>query len=138
MAVKVDFGFSLVDIPASALTAERLRMDVVSNNIANVDTTRTPTGGPYRRRFVVFEPILDEDIPRGVRVSAVLVDNSPPRLVYDPSHPDANTAGYVAYPNIDIVTEMVDLMGATRAYEANSVSLSMARSMYLKTLEIGR
>ena len=136
--MKVSFGFSLVDIPASALTAERLRMDVVSNNIANVDTTRTPTGGPYRRRFVVFEPILDEDIPRGVKVSAVLADNSPPRLVYDPSHPDANAAGYVAYPNIDIVTEMVDLMGATRAYEANSVSLSMARSMYLKTLEIGR
>ena len=136
--MKVNFGFSLVDIPASALTAERLRMDVVSNNIANVDTTRTPTGGPYRRRFVVFEPILDEDVPRGVRVSAVLADNSPPRLVYDPSHPDANAAGYVAYPNIDIVTEMVDLMGATRAYEANSVSLSMARSMYLKTLEIGR
>lgn len=136
--MKVNFGFSLVDIPASALTAERLRMDVVSNNIANVDTTRTPTGGPYRRRFVVFEPILDEDVPRGVRVSAVLADNSPPRLVYDPSHPDANTAGYVAYPNIDIVTEMVDLIGATRAYEANSVSLSMARSMYLKTLEIGR
>jgi len=136
--VKVKFGFSLVDIPGSALTAERLRLDIISNNIANVDTTRTPAGGPYKRRFVVFEPILDEKVPRGVRVAAILTDNSPPRLVYDPSHPDANTAGYVAYPNIDIVTEMVDLIGATRAYEANSVSLSMARSMYLKTLEIGR
>lgn len=136
--MKVKFGFSLVDIPGSALTAERLRLDIISNNIANVDTTRTPAGGPYKRRFVVFEPILDEKVPRGVRVAAILTDNSPPRLVYDPSHPDANTAGYVAYPNIDIVTEMVDLIGATRAYEANSVSLSMARSMYLKTLEIGR
>ena len=133
------FGFSPIVSAASALTAERLRMDIVSDNLSNIDTTRTPGGGPYRRRFVVFEPIIDsEGNVDGVRVSAIVEDNRPPRMVYDPNHPDANAQGYVAYPRIDLVTEMVDLMAAQRAYEANTVTISIARSMYLKTLEIGR
>lgn len=133
------FGFSSIVSAASALTAERLRMDIVSDNLSNIDTTRTPAGGPYRRRFVVFEPIIDsEGNVDGVRVSAIVEDNRPPRMVYDPNHPDANAQGYVAYPRIDLVTEMVDLMAAQRAYEANTVTISIARSMYLKTLEIGR
>lgn len=133
------FGFSPIVSAASALTAERLRMDIVSDNLSNIDTTRTPAGGPYRRRFVVFEPIIEsEGNVDGVRVSAIVEDNRPPRMVYDPNHPDANAQGYVAYPRIDLVTEMVDLMAAQRAYEANTVTISIARSMYLKTLEIGR
>jgi len=133
------FGFSPIVSAASALTAERLRMDIVSDNLSNIDTTRTPGGGPYRRRFVVFEPIIDsEGNVDGVRVSAIVEDNRPPRMVYDPNHPDADAQGYVAYPRIDLVTEMVDLMAAQRAYEANTVTISIARSMYLKTLEIGR
>ena len=133
------FGFSPIVSAASALTAERLRMDIVSDNLSNIDTTRTPGGGPYRRRFVVFEPIIDnKGSVDGVRVSAIVEDNRPPRMVYDPNHPDANAQGYVAYPRIDLVTEMVDLMAAQRAYEANTVTISIARSMYLKTLEIGR
>ncbi len=133
------FGFSPIRSAASALTAERLRMDIVSDNLANIDTTRTPTGGPYRRRFVVFEPIVEESgNVDGVRVSAIVEDNRPPRMVYDPNHPDANAQGYVAYPRIDFATEIVDLMAAQRAYEANTTTISIARSMYLKTLEIGR
>ncbi len=135
----MSFGFSPIRSAASALTAERLRMDVVSDNLANIDTTRTPNGGPYRRRFVVFEPITEENGKvDGVRVSAIVEDNRPPRMVYDPNHPDANAQGYVAYPRIDFATEIVDLMAAQRAYEANTTTISIARDMYLKTLEIGR
>ncbi len=145
--------FRTIDTSASALTAERLRLDVIANNIANANSTRTPEGGPYRRQFVVFAPredISNQNLPtppwmqknrrlgEGVRVLGVFQDETPPRMVYNPTHPDANADGYVAMPNIDVVTEMVDLISASRAYEANVTVINEAKSMALKTLEIGR
>lgn len=140
--------FSAIDIAASGLTAERLRLDVISNNIANANTTRTATGGAYRRQMVVFEPrsaqtsflqTLNKQVAgEGVRVAGIKQDESPLRKVYDPQHPDANREGYVEMPNIHIVSEMVDMMTATRAYEANVAAVNAAKSMAMKALEIGR
>jgi flagellar basal-body rod protein FlgC len=145
--------FSSFEISASGLTAQRLRMDVVANNIANVNTTRTAEGGPYRRQRVVFEPRREESqfllpltteakrrgqVAQGVRVVAVSADPSPPKLVYDPGHPDADAQGYVRMPNITLVNEMVDMISATRAYEANIAALNAAKSMAAKALEIGK
>ena len=140
--------FGAIDASASGMTAERLRLDVISNNIANVNTTRTTTGGPYRRQFVVFEPRQgDASFPRtsggqvqlnGVRVSGIKQDDSPLRMIYEPGHPDADADGYVKMPNINIITEMVDMMTASRAYEANVTAVNVAKSMMMKALEIGR
>jgi len=140
--------FGAIDASASGMTAERLRLDVISNNIANVNTTRTTTGGPYRRQFVVFEPRqADASFPRttggqlqlnGVRVSGIKQDDSPLRMIYEPGHPDADADGYVKMPNINIITEMVDMMTASRAYEANVTAVNVAKSMMMKALEIGR
>ena len=125
---------------ASGLTAERLRMDTISNNLANANTTRTEDGGPFRRQFVLFQPI--EGNPRktgaGVRVVGIEEDPNPPRLVFDPEHPDANSEGYVEMPNVHVVKEMVDLISATRSYEANIAALNAAKAMAQKALEIGR
>ncbi|NMB00015.1 MAG: flagellar basal body rod protein FlgC [Firmicutes bacterium] len=142
--------FKTFRIAASGLTAERLRMDTIANNLANANTTRSVDGGPYRRQVPVFAPILDESmrgVPsvmrrgaqgQGVQVVGVVSDPSPPRLVYDPQHPDANADGYVEMPNVHVVKEMVDLITATRAYEANIVALNSAKSMAQRALEIGR
>jgi len=144
--------FAPFSITASAMTAERLRMDVISNNIANANTTRTIEGGPYIRQRVVFTPRFDpapafapimslmtkEGLPVGVRVTGIERDPAPSRMVYDPGHPDANTEGYVAYPNVNTVNEMVDMISATRAYEANLTVFNATKSMALKALEIGR
>lgn len=133
-------------ISASGLTAERLRMDLISGNIANINTTRTAEGGPYRRRVAVFAEQLEQALRRGssipqgkgVQVVGIMEDSSPPKLVYDPSHPDADEEGYVHLPNINIVNEMVDMITATRSYEANVTALNAGKSMALKALEIGR
>jgi flagellar basal-body rod protein FlgC len=138
-------------ISGSALTAERLRLDVIANNLANVNTTRTAAGGPYRRQMVVFAPRgeqvqwlypgLEPDPPfrgRGVRVTGIVQDPSPFRRVYDPGHPDADAMGYVSLPNVNVATEMVDLMSATRAYQANVAAISAARTMAERALDIGR
>ncbi len=146
--------FSSFRISASGLAAERLRMDVISNNIANVNTTRSDEGGPYRRRQVVFQAVPPAREPaaartgagtgtrgsagRGVAVAAIVEDPSPPRLVYDPGHPDADARGYVAMPNVDAVREMVDMISATRAYEANVAALDAAKTMAMRALDIGR
>lgn len=145
--------FSSFEISGSGLTAQRLRMDVVANNIANVNTTRTAEGGPYQRQRVVFEPRREESqfllpltaeakrreqLTQGVRVVAVSADPSPARMVYDPGHPDADAQGYVRMPNITLVNEMVDMISATRAYEANIAALNAAKSMAAKALEIGK
>ena len=141
--------FGAIDAAASGLTAERLRMDVISNNIANVNTTRTAEGGAYRRKVAVFAPRANEtnfaqvlseelDTGSGVRAVGIRQDDSPMRKLYDPAHPDANKDGYVEMPNINIVTEMVDMITATRAYEANVTALNAAKSMALKALEIGK
>jgi flagellar basal-body rod protein FlgC len=141
--------FGAIDAAASGLTAERFRMDIISNNIANVNTTRTAEGGAYRRQMAVFAPrenatafaqILSEkvDIGNGVKVVGITKDNSPTRKIYDPAHPDANRDGYVEMPNVNIVSEMVDMITATRAYEANVTTINAAKSMALKALEIGK
>lgn len=144
--------FGALDIGASALTAQRLRMDTISQNIANVDTTRTENGTPYRRKTVIFEE-KGMDVPfseylsasskerlvgKGVRVARIVEDSSPFKKVYDPGNPDADADGYVQKPNIDIVTEMVNMISATRAYEANVTSINTTKSMAMKALEIGR
>jgi len=140
-------GFlSSLDISASALTAQRMRMDIVSENIANATTTRTATGEPYRRRVAVlrqregvaFSDIFENVSGSGVVVSAVVEDESPFKLEYDPSHPDADENGYVRMPNVDETKEIIDMMSATRSFEANVTALNATKSMAMKALEIGR
>jgi flagellar basal-body rod protein FlgC len=148
--------FSSISIAASGMSAERLRSDVIADNIANVSTTRTAEGGPFRRSRVVMRPrvespywrspflpeAMDNGVGRGVRVVEVQKDFSTElRLVYDPTHPDAiksgPRAGYVEMPNVDIVTEMVDMIAASRAYEANASIIEGSKAMFLKALDIG-
>lgn len=133
-------SFSSIDISASGLFAQRVRLDAIANNIANANTTRTEQGGPYRRQEVVFRAYSGkfEAGKGGVWVDAVVQDARPPKIVYDPSHPDSSPDGTVAVPNVNIVEEMVDLVMATRAYEANIAALNAARSMATKAMEIGR
>lgn len=145
--------FSAFRISGSALTAEKLRLDVIAGNLANMNSTRTAAGGPYRRRTVVFaeelagiraaalhSPRQGEVYftGRGVRVEAILADHRPPQRVYDPDHPDAGPDGYVLFPNIDLAKEVTDMLTALRSYEANTTVLNAAKSMYLKAMEIGR
>ena len=144
--------FNAFAISASGLTAERLRMDVISNNIANVNTTRTVEGGPYARQRVIFEPRGDNasmfpsifagtkqaNLFQGVKVTGIVNDPTPPRMMYDPGHPDADKDGYVAMPNVNIVKEMVDMISATRSYEANVTSINSAKTMAAKALDIGK
>jgi len=146
---------SSMKISASALTAERFRMDVIAQNIANIQTTRTADGGPYRRRYVIFqERESTQDFSRifsgaylrqmsrlpggGVRVLGVGEDASPFKLEHNPTHPDADEDGYVRLPNVEVVQEMTDMMAAYRAYEANITALNTFKDMAMKTLEIGR
>lgn len=149
--------FSSINTAATGLTAQRTRLDVISNNIANVDTTRSADGKPFRRSRVVFRPrvsqpywrspflpkTLDNGIGRGVRIVEIQADNdAEPRLVYDPTHPDAikagKMAGYVEYPNVNVVEEMVDMISASRSYEANTAVINGSKSMFMRALEIGR
>jgi len=177
--------FRAINAGASGLTAETVRMDVISNNIANVNTTRTPEGGAYKRKDVIFEPRsfygFDLDIPRvneisdvlelagtGVRVTGIVEDNkNPMRMMYNPEHPDsfkykdffnedgsrkeqykdmsdedfdklARKIGYVELPNVNVVSEMVDMISASRAYEANVTTIKTAKAMFTKALELGR
>jgi len=148
--------FTSINIAASGMSAERLRTDVISDNIANASTTRTQDGGAFRRSRVVLSqkengidwrtPFTPEEIERGpgkgVKVMSVEKDNSELRLVYDPTHPDAIKSGpktgYVEYPNVNIVTEMVDLIAASRSYEANSSVIQGSKEMFMRALEIGR
>ena len=148
-----------MNISASALTATRLRMDVVLENMANSNTTRTETGDPYRRKYVVYQERVDKvkdkafeacfnsariqpgwtkHAPGGVRVLEVGTDMSEFKLDYNPSHPDANEDGYVRLPNVEVVQEMVDMMSAYRAYEANITALNAFKDMAVKTMEIGK
>lgn len=130
MSVISAFGIS-----ASGMAAERLRLDTVSSNLANINTTRTPEGGPYRRLMTVMESAPDG---RGVRVARIVQDESPPLLVHNPGHPDADVDGNVAMPNVNSVLEMVDMISATRAYEANVAAFNAAKAMAAKALEIGK
>ena len=149
----IDKLFSGMRAASSGMSAERVRIDTVAKNIANANTTRTPEGGPYKRLRVVFSPRQPEplfllpldpaqraqaQLGEGVRVGKVLPDPTAPKMVFDPGHPDADAKGYVAMPNISIVNEMVDLISASRAYEANVTAINAAKSMAIKALEIGK
>ena len=140
-------------IGTSGLTAQRLRLDLISNNIANAQTTHTEKGGPYQRQDVIFMP--DEgnssvpaavaarrgdlsSLQGGVRVAQITTDTEAGPRVYDPTHPDADADGYVNYPNVDIVVEMTNMLSATRSYEANLASIEAVKRMALKALEIGK
>jgi flagellar basal-body rod protein FlgC len=142
--------FSSMKISASALNAQRIRMNLLSTNLANVQTTRTPDGGPYKRQDAVFsavpmdnsfEAMLDEDWGtqlQKVQVVEIHTDKNAPREAFDPGHPDADKNGIVKMPNIQVMTEMVNMIAATRAFEANTTALNAAKGMAGKALEIGR
>lgn len=139
-----------MNISASGMTAQRLRMDIISQNIANVSTTRDEFGNPYRRKSVVFAekdftPFGDVLLKtsgvngNGVKVTSIIEDqDAGMRQVYDPTHPDANEDGYVTYPNVNVVQEMTDLIDATRSYEANVTAFNATKNMALKGLEVGK
>jgi flagellar basal-body rod protein FlgC len=129
-----------MDISASGLTAQRIRLDTIANNLANAETTRTSSGTPYRRQVPVFKEVFNQSLGvfGGVEVVTIVKDQSPFRVVYDPGHPDANVDGYVLYPNVNPVIEMTDMISATRSYEANLSVMNSAKSMFLKALEILR
>ncbi|MBN2038646.1 MAG: flagellar basal body rod protein FlgC [Spirochaetes bacterium] len=148
--------FTELNIASTGLTAQRLRMDLISSNITNATTTRTPEGGPYQRKRAIFAPVnvrpfykspltpgrIEHGSGQGVRVVKIEEDKEPFRLVYDPTHPDAikigPKKGYVEMPNVNIVTEMVDMISASRSYEANVMMINNTKAMFTKALEIGR
>jgi flagellar basal-body rod protein FlgC len=143
--------FDSLNVSATGLTAERLRMDIISKNVANSNTTRTSAGTPYRRQIPIFRElenksfsdVFDAAVGKsnsggGVEVVAIKEDLSPFKREYNPEHPDANEEGYVLLPNIDVVTEMINLISASRAYEANVTVMNGTKSMALKALSIGR
>jgi len=137
-------------ISSSGLTAQRLRMNLISGNLANINTTRTSQGGPYKKKDAVFAAHANQQSFRNmlksqmtgksseVKVVGIIDDPRPPQLKYDPQHPDADKNGYVAMPNINIIEEMVNMMSATRSYEANVTAVKATKNMALKALEIGR
>ena len=136
--------FSALEVAASGLTAERIRMNTIASNLANANTTRTEEGGPYRRIDPVFEAVgLDRSrgLDRGVslvRVQRIAEDPRPGQMVYDPSHPDADAQGYVTLPNVSAVEEMVNMITASRAYEAGVTSIETVKQMARSAIEIGR
>jgi flagellar basal-body rod protein FlgC len=130
--------FLPLKVSATALEAQKIRMNVLASNIANVNSTSTSEGGPYRRRDVVFQSYLFNENSIGVDISRIVEDERPFRMVYDPAHPDANEIGYVSYPNINTIEETVNLKAATRAYEANLTLINSFKAMYMRTLEIMR
>jgi flagellar basal-body rod protein FlgC len=145
--------FDAIDVTGSGLSAERLRMDVTSENLANAQTTRGADGQPYRRKVVVlqqagggssFGSVLAGAVgnasspARGVQVSGIVADGTPLKRIYDPGHPDADKNGYVTMPNVNTVTEMTDLISASRAYEADVTAMQTAKQMFTKTLDILR
>jgi flagellar basal-body rod protein FlgC len=143
--------FTGMRISGSGMAAQRMRMNTISSNIANINTTQTPEGGPYRRKDVVFEAMPDAknfgdivsptsakaDFQR-VQVSDIISDRKAPMLKYEPDHPDANSEGYVAYPNINLMEEMTNMIQATRSYEANVSAMQATKDIALSSLEIGR
>lgn len=141
-------AFNTLRISSSGLSAERLRMDTISSNIANVNTTRGANGEAYRRKVAVFQENLDNEINKntgepeskllGVKAVGIVEDQSPLKKVYDPTNPDAGKDGYVEMPNVNILNEMADMISSTRAYEANVNAIDSEKSMFLKALEIGR
>ena len=138
--------YGAIDASATALNAERTRIEVAVSNMANSESTRSANGGPYRRRDVMlaaqpsqsFDDVLGQTGAVGVRVSGVVEDQTPFRRRYEPSHPDADADGFVSLPNVDASQEMVDMIGAARAYQANVAAITMIRDMVTKSLDLGK
>ena len=143
--------FNSINVSASGLTAERLRMDLISENIANANTTRTASGTPYRRKIAVFREqqpdtfsqILGKAtdsliLGKGVEVAGIEEDQSPFKKEYNPNHPDADADGFVSLPNVEVVNEMINMISASRAYEANITAIGNTKNMAMKALEIGK
>jgi flagellar basal-body rod protein FlgC len=147
--------FDAINVSASGMSAERLRMDVTSENLANAQTTRSANGGPYRRKEVVLQQasgdggfgdaltasiggVTASAAPKGVEVSGIVADPTPSQMIYDPGHPDANAQGYVAMPNVNSVTEMVDLISEQRSYEANVTAMQSSKTLFTKTFDLLR
>jgi flagellar basal-body rod protein FlgC len=140
--------FAAMNVAATGMTAQQLRMDVISENIANANTTRTEDGTAYRRKTVVFQEksttsfdnilngYMNQYQPNGVKMTQIVEDQSDLRLVYEPDNPDANEDGYVEYPNVDTVTEMTNLIDSSRAYEASATSFDAAKSIAMKGIEL--
>ena len=139
---------STMDISSSGLSCEKVRMQIIAQNVANIETTKTADGGPYRRKVVAFKEAMQNQLNgtnnpdgftgAGVQVSDIVADNASPLMVYDPQNPDANQDGYIAKPNISLANEIVDSISASRAYEANVTVLNATKSMASKALTIGR
>jgi len=134
--MELDGMFKAMEISASGLQAEWMRTQVIANNIANAETTQTPEGGPYRRREIVFSTVLDQ--LNGVQVKGVVSSTAPPRKVYDPGHPDADSEGFVSMPDIKLPLEMVDMLAASRAYQANLAMIRNFKSVAEETIKLLR
>ncbi|HZX49115.1 MAG TPA: flagellar basal body rod protein FlgC [Nitrospirota bacterium] len=136
----MDIG-KILSISASGLEAQRIRMNIIASNLANAQSTHTPEGGPYRRKDVVFSEVLNSAFEKNasaVEVKEIVEDRRPFQVVFDPQHPDANEEGYLQLPNVNLLEEMVNMMSASRSYEANVTAVNSAKSMAQKALEIGR
>lgn len=130
--------FVPLKVSATGLEAQKIRLNVIASNLANINSTRTPEGGPYRRRDVLFQTYFYDAISHGVDVLRVVEDERPPRLVYEPHHPDADRNGYVRYPNINPIEEMINLISASRAYEANLTMINSYKEIFMRTLDLLR
>jgi len=130
--------FNSMNISSSGLTLERMKIDTISSNIANVNTTRTAEGGPYKRKEVTFEEMVKNQVSMGVKVTGIKEDNTNLKKVYDPSNADAGSDGYVTMPNVNLLDEMVNLMQAQRTYEANATALKASKDILNKALEISK
>jgi flagellar basal-body rod protein FlgC len=133
-------SFGVFQVSASALAAQRQRMNTIASNMANAHSTRTAEGGPYRRQDVVFTTDAQASGQAGlagVKVSGIVRDESPFKMIYDPGHPDADKDGFVPMPNVNVIEEMVNMMMASRAYEASVSAFNLSKSMFMKTLELG-
>lgn len=136
-------AFRAMRISASGLAAERMRMDLISSNIANYNSIKTDNTEAYKRKIVVFSQYLDKsrngiDKFKGVKVDKIMEDNSPAKMIYDPNHPNANAEGFIETSNVNILNEMADMIMATRAYESNADTFNANKQMFMKALEIGR
>jgi len=128
----------LLNTSATGLSAQRIRINVIASNLANANTTKTDNGEPYRRKDLVFKEVLEGEYKGGVKVDRIVEDKKPYILKYEPGHPDANEEGYVQYPNVNPTEEMVNMIEASRSYEANVTVLNTAKQLAMRALEIGR
>lgn len=123
-------------VSATGLEAQKIRLNIIASNLANINSTKTPEGGPYRRKDVIFITYVYDEISHGVDVYKIVEDQRPPRVVYEPAHPDADRDGYVKYPNVNPMEEMINLISASRAYEANLIMMNSYKDMFIRTLDL--